>query len=386
MKIGIIGAGAMGLGIAQVAAQAGHSTVIFDANPAARTHAQAQLTTTLQTLVAKQKITQTAADALYNRIVWAYSYGEFADCGLVIEAIVENLSIKKQVFAEIEKHVAPDCIIATNTSSLSVAAVAAACTRPQRVLGIHFFNPAPIMPLVEIISAVQTDPALPEICKQILIKWGKIPVIAKDTPGFIVNRIARPYYGESLRIFEENIADCATIDAAMRQLGFKMGPFELMDFIGHDVNYAVSESIFTSFYYDRRYLPSFTQKRLVEANYLGKKTGKGFYDYTQQPPTNIVANNLNNHENNDQTDIQNRILAMLINEAIDAVYMQIATATDIDLAMTKGVNYPQGLLAWATQKGYPHWLNILQNLHQQYADDRYRPSILLRQWAAATSI
>ena len=288
MQVGIIGSGAMGAGIAQVAASAGHLVVVFDQQTAALEKAKSQITQNLERLLLKNKITEQEVFSILQRITFTEKMSQFADCELVIEAIVEELELKKKVFQSLEQTVSEVCILATNTSSLSVTSIAAACRLPHRVLGIHFFNPAPLMELVEIIPALQTDNQIVEKVKQLILSWKKLPVIAKDTPGFLVNRIARPYYGEAIRILEEGVADCATIDWAMTHFGgFKMGPFLLMDFIGHDVNFRVTESIFAAFYFDPRYRPSFTQKRLLEAGWLGKKTGRGFYDYAADvtPPT-----------------------------------------------------------------------------------------------------
>ena len=293
---------------------------------------------------------------------------------MIIEAIVENLDIKKTVFSAVEKIVSEECIISSNTSSQSITSIAAACKNPERVIGIHFFNPAPLMPLVEIIPALQTTEQVAKDARLLIDSWGKITVLAKDTPGFIVNRVARPFYGEAIRMFEEGIADVATVDWAMKELGeFRMGPFELTDYIGHDVNFVVTETVFKAFYYDPRFKPSFSQKRLVEAGRLGRKSGHGFYDYSEnalkpEPRKDLVLGK----------QIVTRILAMLINEAADALFLNIASANDLDLAMTKGVNYPKGLLAWADEIGLDVVLKQLEELYTNYCEDRYRPSPLLR--------
>jgi 3-hydroxybutyryl-CoA dehydrogenase len=277
------------------------------------------------------------------------------------------------MFSKIEKLVDDKCIIASNTSSLSIASIAAACKISERVVGIHFFNPAPLMPLVEIIPAIQTSDETLFFVKDIIDSWGKVTVLAKDTPGFIVNRLARPFYGEALRIYEEGIADFATIDWAMKEIGgFRMGPFQLMDYIGNDINYIVTETVFTAFYYDPRYKPSFTQKRMMEAGYLGRKSGKGYYDYSSDIEQGI------NKDKELANKIFLRIIVMLINEAIDALFLNIATKDDLDLAMTKGVNYPKGLLRWADELGLETVLKLLEDLQAEYAEDRYRPSPLLR--------
>jgi len=370
--VGIIGSGAMGSGIAQVAAMAGHDVIVLDSNPAALEKSKQQLGATLLKLQEKGKLAD--AQAVIDRLSFATDNSAFASCGLVIEAIVENLEVKKKVFAGLEEVVNASCTLASNTSSLSITSIASACKRPERVLGIHFFNPAPLMALVEVIPAVQTEAGLPEQIKALMLQWGKAPVIAKDTPGFIVNRVARPFYGEALRVYEEGIAGMATIDWAMTALsGFKMGPFTLMDYIGHDVNYVVTETVFQSFFYDPRYKPSFSQKRLLEAGWLGRKSGRGFYNYAEgaaqpEPVQDEVAGR----------KIAERILFMLINEAVDALQWQIASAADIELAMTKGVNYPKGLLQWCDELGADYVLAGLDALYDTYREDRYRASALLR--------
>ena len=373
-KVGIIGAGAMGSGIAQVAATAGHSVVLFDTKAEALSLSKFKLASVMDRLVEKGRLTSEEAQEIQNRISYADHMEALSESGIIIEAIIENLDVKKGVFSSLESLVSKDCILASNTSSLSIASIASACDRSERVLGIHFFNPAPLMPLVEIIPAIQTADEITDEARNIIDSWKKITVLAKDTPGFIVNRIARPFYGEAIRILEEGIADVATIDWAMKEIGgFRMGPFELTDYIGHDVNYVVTETVFKAFFFDPRYKPSFTQKRLVEAGRLGRKSGKGFYDYSQGA--------VNPKPNTDEalgTEIVNRITAMLINEAIDALFLNIASAKDIDLAMTKGVNYPKGLLAWADEKGLDVVLTQLEELYKNYCEDRYRPSPLLR--------
>jgi 3-hydroxybutyryl-CoA dehydrogenase len=374
MIVGIIGSGAMGAGIAQVIATAGHKVHLLDKNSQALERAAQQIKKALGKLSAKGKLSEIAVMDISDRLHFTESYQDFGDCDLVLEAVVEDLQVKQNLFRELEMIVPQYCILATNTSSLSIASIASACEKPERFIGIHFFNPAPLMPLVEVIPAVQTREGLAEEIKQMVESWGKTPVLAKDTPGFIVNRVARPFYGEALRLLEEGIADIATIDWAMTDLGgFKMGPFTLMDFIGHDVNYRVTESVFASFFYDPRYKPSFTQKRLFEAGYLGRKSGRGFYDYRE----GATAPEPTKDEALGQT-ILHRILVMLINEAIDALALKVASKEDLELAMTKGVNYPKGLLAWADELGLERVLETLDNLYHEYHEDRYRASPLLR--------
>jgi 3-hydroxybutyryl-CoA dehydrogenase len=377
MNISIIGAGSMGSGIAQVAATADCKVKIFDTNPAVLETADKKLRKILARLVEKGRIDEAKQNSILGNIKYITDLEAIADANLVIEAIIENLEIKKTVFKNIENIVSKYCILASNTSSLSIASIAAACEVPERVVGIHFFNPAPLMKLVEIIPAIQTADVVLEQAKAIIDSWGKLTVLVKDTPGFIVNRVARPFYGEALRILEENVADAATIDWAMTELGgFRMGPFTLMDYIGHDVNYTVTETVFTAFYYDDRYKPSFTQKRLAEAGYLGRKTGKGFYDYSE----NTVKPEPNKDENLGKY-IVNRIVMMLINEAADALFLNVATRDDIDTAMTKGVNYPKGLLKWADELGIATVVSRLDALFDDYRETRYRCSPLLRRMA-----
>ena len=372
--VGVVGAGTMGAGIAQVAAQNGHQVVLVDTNQEMLNKAELGLGKVLARLVEKGTISADERINIQGNITYTTSITDLQHCGMVIEAIVENLGVKHKVFESIENVVAPSCILASNTSSLSIASIGSVLQHASRVIGIHFFNPAPLMPLVEIIPAVQTATETLEKAKALIDSWGKVSVICKDTPGFIVNRVARPFYGEALRIYEEGIADFATIDWAMTSIGgFKMGPFTLMDYIGNDVNYTVTESVFEAFYFDPRFKPSFTQKRHKEAGFFGRKSGRGFYDYSENAQQPIPNEDVQLGQ-----QIVDRILAMLINEAYDALFMQVASAEDIDLAMTKGVNYPKGLLAWSNEIGISKVLNQLQDLFELYGEDRYRPNVLLK--------
>lgn len=379
MKVGVLGAGTIGAGIAQVAAQAGHQVVLVDVNREVLDKAKGNLVKVLDRLVEKGTVSVADAAEISERFTYSTSTTDFSACGIVIEAIVENMNVKHTVFKELESIVSEECILASNTSSLPIASIGSVLKNPSRIIGIHFFNPAPLMPLVEIIPAVQTSQEVVTAAKQLIDSWKKITVLCKDTPGFIVNRVARPFYGEALRIYEEGLADFATIDWAMTKLGgFRMGPFTLMDYIGNDINYTVTESVFTAFYYDPRYKPSFTQKRHFEAGYLGRKSGRGYYNYAEgivQPEPS------ENPELGQQ--IVDRILVMLMNEAIDALFLNVASKEDIDLAMTNGVNYPKGLLAWAEEKSLPWVLEQLENLFEEYGEDRYRPSPLLKRLVKA---
>ncbi|RFN58770.1 3-hydroxyacyl-CoA dehydrogenase NAD-binding domain-containing protein [Marixanthomonas ophiurae] len=372
--VGIIGSGTMGSGIAQVAATVGCLVKLYDTNTEALDKSKAALEKIMARLVEKGRIDETEKTRIQDNITYVDSLKDLSDSELTIEAIVENLDVKKKVFQELESYVSKKTIIASNTSSLSIASIASALKKPKRCIGIHFFNPAPLMKLVEVIPAIQTSDKVLRKTTMNIQNWGKTVAVAKDTPGFIVNRVARPFYGESLRIYEEGIADFATIDWSLKSIGgFRMGPFELMDFIGNDVNYTVTETVFKAFYYDPRYKPSFTQKRFSEAGYLGRKSGKGYYDYsekaTKPEPNQDVAL---------AQKIFDRVLVMLINEAADALFWNIASAEDIDNAMTKGVNYPKGLLAWADEKGIDWCVEKLDAMYDEYHEERYRCSPLLR--------
>jgi 3-hydroxybutyryl-CoA dehydrogenase len=374
IQVGVLGAGTMGSGIAQVAAQAGHQVVLVDLNAEMLTKAEMNLDKVLSRLIEKGKMDPATKTAIQNRIQYSSDFKDFAQAGLIIEAIVENIKVKHTVFEQLEAVVSPTCILASNTSSLSIASIGSVLKDASRVIGIHFFNPAPLMPLVEIIPAVQTSEKTLKQCVDLIASWKKTGCVCKDTPGFIVNRVARPFYGEALRIYEEGVADFATIDWAMTHIGgFKMGPFTLMDYIGNDINYAVTESVFAAFYYDPRFKPSFTQKRHSEAGYLGRKSGRGYYNYAEgsslpEPTKDMELGKL----------ISERIIVMLINEAFDALFLNVASRDDIDLAMTKGVNYPKGLLQWADELGLDWVLEKLEALFEEYGEDRYRPNPLLK--------
>ena len=379
MKVGIIGSGTMGSGIAQVAATAGCQVNLFDANRAVLEKSKVFLEKVLIRLIEKGRIDTSEKNRIQSNINYVNSLEELSNSDLIIEAIIENLEIKKKVFSELEILVSDDCIIASNTSSLSIASIAASLKNPKRCVGIHFFNPAPLMKLVEAIPAIQTSYETLEKSIDTISSWGKTVAIAKDTPGFIVNRVARPFYSEALRIYEEGVASFQAIDNSLKNLGgFRMGPFELMDFIGNDVNFTVTETVFKSFFFDPRYKPSFTQKRFAEAGYLGRKSGIGFYEYDEN--NQIVP--LNKNETNIDSALSqlifDRVLVMLINEAADALFWNIASAKDIDNAMTKGVNYPKGLLAWADEKGIDWCVNQMDQLYDEYREDRYRCSPILR--------
>jgi 3-hydroxybutyryl-CoA dehydrogenase len=375
--IGIAGAGAMGTGIAQIAATAEHKVVVYDPYEIALNNSELRLKEILSRLVQKNTITIDKSEAILNRIEFTTKITAFSECSLIIEAVFEDSGVKKEIFNQLDSVVSEHCVLATNTSSLSIASIAAGTIDPTRIIGLHFFNPPPLMPLVEIIPGIQTRTEISDQLRVLMLSWNKVPVLVKDTPGFIVNRVARPFYGEAIRIFEEGIATIPTIDWAMKELGgFRMGPFELMDFIGNDINYKVTETVWEQMFFDAKYKPSLTQKRLFEAGMLGRKSGTGYYKYGSdiKPPDPLMDKELGN-------SIMNRILVMLINEAVDAYYLNIATMEDIDLAMTKGVNYPKGLLKWCDELGAEMVCKSLIALHEEYLEERYRPSPLLRKMA-----
>ena len=369
--VGVLGAGAMGTGIAQVALMHGHPVILVDNDHAALERAKTNMRHAIQREVEKGRL---GPEATVYTLETTDRLDALRPSGLVIEAIVERIGAKHDAFRALSGIVADDCVLATNTSSLSIAAIASAATHPERVLGVHFFNPAPILPLVEIVPWLGTAPSVTRETQALVDSWKKTTVVASDTPGFIVNRVARPFYGEALRVADEGIADFSTIDAAMRELGgFRMGPFELMDFIGLDINLAVTRSIFEALGFDPRYRPSLTQQRLVDAGMLGRKTKQGFFDYrgATREPEPLIDREVGER-------VFDRILSMLINEAIDAVHWRVASPADIDLAVTKGVNYPKGLLAWGDERGLDHVLEALVALQTEYGEDRYRPSVLLK--------
>jgi 3-hydroxybutyryl-CoA dehydrogenase len=486
----------MGTGIAQVAAVAGHSVLLFDARDGAAQAACDSIRKVFTSLVDKGRMTSEQATAAASRLNAAASLNDFKQAALVVEAIVENLEAKQQLFASLEAIVSSDCMLATNTSSLSITSIGAKLNHPSRLVGMHFFNPVPLMALVEVIRGLATSPAVADCIEATARAWGKLPVRATSTPGFIVNRVARPFYAEALRLLLEQAAEPASIDAVMRESGgFRMGPFELMDLIGHDVNFAVTQSVFDAYYNDPRFTPSIIQKELLNAGYLGRKSGRGFYSYGPNVPAPVpqdhaectysgtpsflrnsavaeaIAARLSaaghaiewHQANGDDTPliilhgaslyltdgrsatvrasesghsdtmlvdlafdsptctrlavavadqcspaaqtaligvlqaagyrvtvlrdvpgmVVMRTVAMLANEAADAVNQGVCNAADANLAMQKGVNYPIGPLAWAERIGLDVVMTVLQNLAAEYGEDRYRVSPLIRRKVAS---
>ncbi|MCX6169575.1 MAG: 3-hydroxyacyl-CoA dehydrogenase NAD-binding domain-containing protein [Ignavibacteriales bacterium] len=371
--IGIIGAGTMGSGIAQVAATAEYRVFIFDDNKDAVVKAKNGIQDSLNKLRQKKKITDTECKEIFSRIIFADRIEMLSGCNFILEAIVEEISAKQNLFRILERLVSTEAILATNTSSLSITSIAEALIKKERLIGAHFFNPPVLMPLVEIVPAKNTSQETIDFTRELIGSWGKTTVICKDTPGFIVNRVARPFYLEALRILEEGTADVRTIDDAMKEIGgFKMGPFELMDLIGNDINYKVTEMIFIQTNNDLRYEPSKIQKEMVEKNLLGRKSGKGFYDYNN-PAQSIRSN----EDKILKEKIFMRIVSVIINEAADLVLSETATIQDIDKAMRLGVSYPKGPLLWADELGIDKIVAEIQSLYGLQKKERYKVSSLL---------
>jgi 3-hydroxybutyryl-CoA dehydrogenase len=378
MKVAVLGAGAMGTGIGQIAVQNGCHVVYYDSFPGATDRSKASIEKIFNRLAEKGKITSEQKEEMLGRMQWSADVDAVSGSDLVVEAVIENLEVKKDLFAKVEPLLRSDAWLCTNTSSLSIAALSSGLTHPERFGGLHFFNPAPLMPLVEVVPGVKTGDDFTETMEALMLKWGKVPVVAKDTPGFIVNKVARPFYSEAIKLYEEGVASVAEIDAAVKSIGFRMGPFELTDLIGHDVNYTVTETVWSQFFYDPRFRPSITQKRLKEAGLFGRKTGRGFYNYASGMDAAVVAQEEVEIDPMLSEKIVERILCLIINEALDAVWQGIASPENVDLAMTKGVNYPKGPIEWGREMGWDQVLGTLKRCHKHYGDDRYRPCPLLR--------
>ena len=368
--IGVIGAGTMGCGIAQIAATEGHTVKLCDLDQVACAAGGQRLRAVHHRLIDKGRLRPDEVETILSRIEHTASIAELAECEFVFEAIVEDLDSKCELIVGLGRVLSGHAVVATNTSSLSVSALAAAYANPGRVIGAHFFNPAPLMRLVEVIPALQTAETVVTKTRSLLQSWNKQTIVAKDTPGFIVNRLARPFYLEALIMLEEGLADVATIDWAMRECGgFRMGPFELMDLVGTDVSLAVSESIFAGLYYDSRFRPTQTQKRVVAAGYLGRKSGRGYYSYEGKD----TARQANRDPALGQR-IVDRVVVTLINGAAEAILFNLASADDIDQAVVGALNYPLGLMQWCDKLGVAAVVDKLSELYAEYGALRYRPS------------
>jgi len=377
--VAVIGAGAMGSGIAQVAATAGHRVVLVDTVTGAAADARQRIAVALDRLEGKGRISREHADASLERLVASDSVRELPECGLVIEAVPEDLDLKRRLFADLSEDQPANTVLATNTSSIDIDAIARDVVDPERVLGLHFFNPPPVMALVEVVHGEATSPAYVEHALALMRAWGKTPVRCASTPGFIVNRVARPFYGEAQRVVESGVADAATVDWVLRERGgFPMGPLELTDFIGQDVNLAVGTSVWQQTGHDERYAPTEFQRRLVEAGRLGRKTGSGVYTYAADGTLERAEPDLELAERlvggPVATDPLARTLAMLVNEAVDLVHRGEATAEDVDTGMRLGVRYPRGPIEWGREIGFDVVAEQIAQLDAAFPGGRYRPS------------
>ncbi len=383
-RIGVLGAGTMGAGIAQVVAEAGLEVLVHDPLDGAFERSRTLIAGFLARRVAKQQLTEDEARAALHRMRQVPVLEELATAGLVIEAIPEDLDLKRDAFRRLDAAATEETILATNTSSLPVARIAAAAQHPERVVGMHFFNPVPLMQLVEVVAAPATARAVVERTVTVAQRLGKTAVVTADTPGFIVNRVARPFYLEALRIVGEGLAGVEQVDGAMRGIGFRMGPFELVDAIGLDVNFAVSQSVYEQFFFDPRYRPHPLQRMLVDAGRLGRKSSGGFYDYQADAARGPAWSGVSDRPDGPRMEplsgeaVQARILATIVNEAASAVADGVATPEAVDTAMRLGTNYPSGPLEWGERIGLVHVVGTLDALHSAVPDGRYRVVPLLR--------
>jgi len=381
--VAVIGAGAMGSGIAQVAVTAGHPVYLVDAVPGVAQQACERIG---QALVKRAKQGRMAAADVAEataRLSPGTSVDELAQCQLVVEAIAEDLPAKRSLFEQLGRTQSRTTLLGTNTSSLGIDEIATGAEHPERVLGLHFFNPAHVMRLVEVIRGTATSEGVLDAACELMRSWGKTPVRCASTPGFIVNRVARPFYGEAQRMVEEGVADPATIDAALRAAGFPMGPFELTDLIGQDINLAVGTSVWERTEHDPRYAPTKLQQDLVAAGHLGRKSGQGIYRYADDGSVIGAAPDLDRAAElvggPVTTDPVARTVAMLVNEAVDLVARGEASAEDVDEAMILGTRYPKGPIAWGREVGYAVVRRQLEQLDRAFPGGRYRPSPALEE-------
>lgn len=381
--VSVVGAGAMGAGIAQVAAMAGHPVTLVDALSGAAEDGVARIIASLQRLEAKGRLDSAALEAVAERLSTVTRLEDLPASALVIEAAREDLDTKRGLFAELARHQPADTVLATNTSSLDITAIAEGTPGAERVVGLHFFNPPPVMRLVEVVRGERTSPSVLEASAALMTAWGKTPVQCASTPGFIVNRVARPFYGEAQRMLTARVADAATLDAALRGAGFRMGPLELTDLIGQDVNLAVGTSVWEQTGRDPRYEPTSLQRDLVAGGRLGRKSGEGIYRYAADGTVDGAApdeDRLGELVGGPvETDPVARTLAMLVNEAVDLVHRGEATAEDVDTAMRLGTNYPRGPIEWGAQIGFEVVADQLAALDRAFPGGRYRPSPALQE-------
>ena len=388
-SVGVLGAGTMGAGIAQVAAEAGLEVHVHDAQEGAVERAEERIGRVLQRRIEKGTLGEEEAADARQRIHRAPDLESLASADLVVEAIPEDLDLKLDAFRRLDAAAPLTTTLATNTSSLSIGRIAAATTHPERVVGLHFFNPVPVMALVEVIPGPMTAEAVVDGVAFLARSLGKTPVVAADLPGFIVNRVARPYYLEALRIVGEGASDVESVDTAMRGIGFPMGPFELIDAIGADVNLAVSVSVHEQFFGEPRFRPHLIQRRLVDAGRLGRKVGAGFYDYAEGGRGAVWqgithrASDAPASERLTLAQIEARLLATIVNEAAHAVSDGVAGPAAIDTAMRLGTNWPEGPLAWGERIGLASVVHTLDALHSLVPDGRYAASPLLRTLATS---
>src|SRR5215210_1833318 len=374
VDIAVVGAGTMGAGIAESAALAGMSTVMLDVREEALDLGRETIGRDLERRVNKGRLSEDERREVLGRISATTSLEACADAPLVVEAVVEDAEIKKRVFADLEGVVDSEAVLATNTSSLSIAGIAAATEHPERVVGMHFFNPVPAMRLVEIVAGPSTHSSAVSRVEGVAERLGKTPIRVSDTPGFVVNRVARPFYLEALRLVEAG-GEPGRIDAAIRGAGFRMGPLQLADLIGNDVNLAVSESLFERYYYHPRFRPSYLQRSMVEAGLLGRKSGQGFYDYGAEEEVGERGGA------EPPEDAALRVISCIVNEAFLAFSDGVATAQDIDEAMKLGANYPRGPFEWAEEIGVQRILQTLDSLREAYGE-AYIAAPSLRERAA----